>query len=264
MPNIRDADGNIRTDFEKAFRDGYQFQYNLPYDGPQTVEFTTQSIGELVLPSGQLIACDPLLPPDLRYCFTQTVKPGRYPVVLSLAGFKPRQDRRIDCAMLQVSQQMPVRWELAILNSDGPANYQNYGVDSGTGSFMDAEVAQILKQMDEPDPDEYTAAWQESREAAWALQRAASDRFENEYCQPVVDEMESNGEAAVSAEYPYDRKGDWANFCINKSTGANVIAFGSGWEDGGYASYWGYDDNGQIVCIVTDFRLFGFGEGEDD
>jgi hypothetical protein len=35
-----------------------------------------------------------------------------------------------------------------------------------------------------------------------------------------------------------------------------VIVFQSGYGDGFYASYWGFDAEGQLVCLVTDFDLF--------
>jgi hypothetical protein len=32
--------------------------------------------------------------------------------------------------------------------------------------------------------------------------------------------------------------------------------FASGWGDGCYASYWGYDNENQVSCLLTDFNLF--------
>ena len=256
-PNVRDADGNLRTDFEKAFQDGYQFQEDLPDEDLKTIKFSTHFIGELVMPSGQLVACDPGIGEDFEFAFTRRLNPGRYPVFLSLAGFKSRQEnaqtsepayRRIACAMLRVSQQTPIRWEVASLNPAWSAEYQNYGVDSGTGCFMDAEVARIIKRLGEVEAGENIAV--------------AFNRFEAEYWQPFMGAMWKNQAAAISDEYPYDHKGCWAHFCVDENTGANVIAFSSGWGDGGYASYWGYDADDSIACIVTDFALFG--ADEDD
>lgn len=281
-PDILDVDGNVHTDFEKAFRDGYQFQYSMGHWGPAyrlvtyDVEFVTHYIGDLLLPSGHLVACDPGIRADFEDAFTQTIQPGRYPIILSLAGFKPeipslpssknsifnvvntafRKDqnvprpfRRIACTMLKVTQQKPVRWEVAFLNPDWSAEYQNYGVDSGTGCFMDVEIGRILKQLGETKPDE---EWDE-----------ALNRFCAQFYEPLMDERRKNETADVNDEYPYDTKGDWANLCIDEETGANVIVFGSGWGDGGYASYWGYDADDNIACLVTDFALFG-SDGDDD
>ena len=157
--------------------------------------------------------------------------------------------------MLQITQQKPIRWELAILDPHRSMKHQGYGVDSGTGGFLDLDVALALKQLAEPDPDAYRAAKQESNEAAWRLDSEALDRFEQEFCDRLIAEMQKNEKAAANEVYPYDRKGDWANLHID-NTKANVIAFSSGWGDGGYASYWGYDSANNITCIVTDFALF--------
>jgi len=47
-----------------------------------------------------------------------------------------------------------------------------------------------------------------------------------------------------------------ANIKVSERTEANVITFSSGWGDGGYASFWGYDALGDLTCLVTDFNLF--------
>jgi hypothetical protein len=254
-PNTSHVDLAVHTDFEKALQEGYNFQYNMPYEGLQTVEFSVHPIGEIILTSGKLMACDPLLPPELGYIFTKTLVPDNYPVLLSLAGFKPRGERRIACAMLQITQQKPVRWELAILDPHRSKEYQGYGVDSGTGGFLDLDAALALEKLAEPDPTAYSAAKQESSEAAWQLDSEALDRFEREFCDRLIAEMQKNKKAAANDFYPYDRKGNWANLHIDNIK-ANVIAFSSGWGDGGYASYWGYDSANNIACIVTDFVLF--------
>ena len=46
---------------------------------------------------------------------------------------------------------------------------------------------------------------------------------------------------------------EWANMCVDDSTQANVIAFDSGGGDGIYPTYFGYDAEDDIVCVVTDF-----------
>ncbi|MGD1942938.1 MAG: DUF4241 domain-containing protein [Leptolyngbyaceae cyanobacterium] len=251
-PSKIDVNENIHTDFEKAFQDGCQCQYYVNDRGLQTIKFATYQIDKLVLLSGRLVACDPLLEPDPNSAFIRSIQAGSYPVVLSLADLSFRPERRIACAMLQLTLQTPIRYELAILAPDQPSEYQNYGVDSGTGSFMDAEVARALKQLSEPNSGEAAAV--------------AVDRFKSEYvyCESVINAMQRNRAAAISNEYPYDRKGDWANICIDENTGANVIAFGTGWGDGGYASYWGYDADGNIACLVTDFALFGSDDEDDE
>lgn len=224
----------IHTDFEKAFQEGYSFQYEHNtsyYQGSVTIEFSVSSIGELILTSGQLLACDPGII-DIRYPFTKQLTPNRYPVLLSLAGFKETGERYIACAMLQITQEKPIRWELAVNIPNYPIKYQGYSVDSGTGCFMDLDAARILEE----------------------LKEESYDRIDREFYQPTGNKMLENMKAAVSDKYPYDWGGDWANVRVG-NTEANVIAFSTG-GDGGFASYWGYDSNGNVACLVTDLMLF--------
>ncbi|HIK18437.1 MAG TPA: hypothetical protein IGS53_24565 [Leptolyngbyaceae cyanobacterium M33_DOE_097] len=75
-PDTSDIDTEVHTDFEKAFQAGYSFQYNMPDQGLQTVEFSVHPIGALTLTSGRLMVCDPLLTMDFRNVLTKTIAPG--------------------------------------------------------------------------------------------------------------------------------------------------------------------------------------------
>jgi hypothetical protein len=47
----------------------------------------------------------------------------------------------------------------------------------------------------------------------------------------------------------------WVNMASDSSDAANVVAFSSGWGDGGYPSFFGYDATDQPVCLITDFGV---------
>lgn len=47
----------------------------------------------------------------------------------------------------------------------------------------------------------------------------------------------------------------WCNLIVIEDTGLNVMIFRSGYGDGFYASYWGIDEGGNIVSIVTDYNV---------
>lgn len=36
---------------------------------------------------------------------------------------------------------------------------------------------------------------------------------------------------------------------------ASIAMFSSGWGDESYPSFWGYDENGEVACLVTDFLV---------
>src|SRR5260370_31089009 len=101
-------------DFRKAFRDGERF--HTSFLGDFRVE--CREIGQLVVPTGRLVACDPLVFPETRP-FRKHVPAGRYPVILSIAHIPPAAgkgvvDQRIACAMLCLSRRVPRQWEMAV------------------------------------------------------------------------------------------------------------------------------------------------------
>jgi hypothetical protein len=187
--------------------------------------FTSYQIGELVLLSGKLVAGDPL---TLLGCqpFTVNITPGRYPVTLSIAQFQKNNDRRVAYAMVSIYETNVVKWQMATLPNEKLSSLKKgeifgYGVDSGTGSFMDEVVVEIL-----------------------------DDSIYIDQEKSLLEQLEEALEKNSSPTWT------WANFLVDESTQANVIAFSSGWGDGIYATYFGYDVNNRLVKIITDFDLF--------
>jgi Protein of unknown function (DUF4241) len=43
---------------------------------------------------------------------------------------------------------------------------------------------------------------------------------------------------------------------VSINNGANIVAFTSGFGDGAYACYFGYDKDNEVVCLLTDFDVF--------
>src|SRR5437867_9879102 len=68
------------TDFNAAFRDGQAF---ITDEGTQ-IQVNSVETTKLVLPTGRIVTCDPgFAGPDSRP-LARKVKPGKYPVVLSV------------------------------------------------------------------------------------------------------------------------------------------------------------------------------------
>ncbi|MFB2922185.1 DUF4241 domain-containing protein [Aerosakkonema funiforme] len=207
-------------DFSRVFQAGERL--NPESDG---IILTPFYVGELVLTSGKLVACDPLTLMGAEP-FSVTFTPGRYPVILSIAHIQRNNDRRVAYAMLRLSDRTPVRWEMATLPDEDISSLKEgqifgYGVDAGTGGFMDEEVLQIM------DDSIYEGTYQES------------------LTYKLLEALEKN----------YSTTWKWANMRVDESTEANVIAFSSGWGDGVYATYFGYDAEDNIVSVVTDFEV---------
>lgn len=186
----------------------------------------THILGKLVVTSGKIVACDPLIMPD-ELPFADTIAPGRYPVIISVAELAAN-DECVAFALLRLSERPAVRWENAAPQGKNlvelePNHVYRYGVDTGTGCFMDADAAQALQ----------------------ALANAAK-RGDHEDDSGLMAALLASGNGI----------GGWqANFVLDEATGANVIAFTYGLGDGFYPSFWGYDASGQRVALVTDFEV---------
>lgn len=223
------------SNLDAIIQDGCSFKCEMPdgygMPGVQDVRISNHQIGKLILTSGKVLAWDLLMGPDERYSFKKSLKPGSYPVVLSVAHFHPTGESRIACATLRISEEQVVNWKLASINDPGNepnGELDNYGVDSGTGSFMDVDAAKAFCDM----------VWGESD----------NDKFE-EYCESVIAELEKNSLCERGST-------NWANVRLGDAVAPNIILFSSGWGDGGYASFWGYDASGKVAVLATDFALF--------
>lgn len=212
-----------------AFEPGAQARDHLGGE----VTFWTRTAGDLVVPSGRIVACDPFEYADAP-AFAREVLPGRYPVILALAQFARNGDERIVAAMLRLNDAEPMRWDPALWEREpadaasttdearaapgGASMPDEYGVDSGFGAFMDeAAIEALLDHIEAEDDEGY-------------LQRR----------------LESLGLVGGP---------EWFDIPLDDETGANILLFTSGWGDGAYPSYWGYAADGSLVCLLTDFGV---------
>src|SRR5947207_41543 len=94
-------------DLSQAFIDGRQIKREQG-----EIVLTLKPVGTLVMPTGRVVACDPLV--FLEYePFTVSVAPGQYPIILSVAQIKT--DQRVAYAMLRFAERAAARWELALV-----------------------------------------------------------------------------------------------------------------------------------------------------
>ncbi|MFD4318057.1 DUF4241 domain-containing protein [Streptomyces sp. NPDC058548] len=186
--------------------------------------FTVTELGELGLPTGRLVACDPVVhlgDDDERPApFTVTVPPGSYPVQAVVADVEhPFRNRVIAAARLVVRDTPAVRWEPALVPGQELAeladgDFFGYGVDAGVGCFLDASAHHAFP------------GTQDEEGVVWEAMDSAPP-----------------GPTAFLAE---------------GVDGHTVAVFGSGWGDGCYPTWIGRAADGGAVCFVTDFRVFRF------
>jgi hypothetical protein len=205
------------TDFSKLFEDGKVIRTEQ-----WEVTLRGRALCDLLVPTGRVVACDPFTSPDAEP-FAREVPAGAYPVTLSVAHFDDG-DERVAAAMVRFAGREAVTWEMALTAEDDPAELGEgeifgYGVDSGSGCFMDEAAAESL-----------------------------TDRMERD--ERYVEEM------AAEMDKTYVDTWSWASLAPGETDPSNVVAFSSGVGDGRYASYFGLDAEGNVVSLVTDFSLF--------
>lgn len=204
-------------DFSKLFEDGKVIK-----TAQWEVTLRARPLCELVVATGEIVACDPFTSPDAA-AFARQVPAGSYPVVLSVAHFDDG-DQRVAAAMIRFGERAPVSWEMALVEGDDPSQLEEgeifgYAVESGNGCFMDEAAARALLERMERDED---------------------------FFESMLNEMDKT----------YVDTWSWAAFRPDAELPANVVAFSAGVSDDSYASYFGLDESGNVVCLVTDFSLF--------
>ncbi|HEY3902181.1 MAG TPA: DUF4241 domain-containing protein [Chthoniobacter sp.] len=191
-----------------ALRDELQFE---------KMTIRHRPIGDLILTSGKLVACDPLVNPETEP-FNVELPRGKFPVVLSIAT--RGTDQRVAYATVRFRPDLPVKWEMLTsgeqdLGALKPGHIYGYPVDAGVGCFVDREAAQVVEKHLRGDDLAY---------------------------ETILAEMEKN---SVNTW-------DWCDMPFGPG---NLVAFSSGWGDGLYASYAGRNAAGEIALIVRDFGV---------
>lgn len=191
-----------------------------------------RSIGDLVLPSGRLIACDPLMTLDSEP-FDLELAPGSYPAHLIIPEM--RDEKLIAYAVLTIRPTDVHRWEIAPLPAgddngifDAGDGDDGYPVQSSLGAFLDRDTASALlsyHQLVMPEDNDFERhLWgrihrRRRRNVGWATLDLHRD------------------------------------FQLPFRDGRNVLAYDAGFGEGYYTTYVGYDADDEISSIVTDFEV---------
>jgi len=179
--------------FDAAFADGFEATA-----GDTRYRFHTRAAGDIVLTSGKLVACDVIV--SCGGPFTGSVPVGSFPLRFAIAT--RGDDERIALARIDFTLKR--------------GEFFGYGVDSGTGAFLDAEALRAFE--------------------------AERDRGGEAFDTRLFAEMDKT--------YLHTRS--WHLHTTPKGT---VALFSSGHGDGAYATYKAYDKDGTLVAVITDFGI---------
>lgn len=201
-----------RPIFNEAFTDGFAVSLN-----GKSYKFQSQLIGEIRLTSGKLVACDAFV--SCETPFSKSVPVGTFPLCVAIAS--TGEDERIAFAKIVFAPGQIESWELATIEGEDASTLKKgeifgYGVDSGTGAFMDVEALRIYE--------------------------AQRIREGTKFDEQLFAELDKN----------YRHTRSWCLFQTDKGT---VAMFSSGDGDGRYPTYRGYDEAGKLVAVITDFGL---------
>jgi hypothetical protein len=98
-----------------------------------------------------------------------------------------------------------------------PADPERHGVDSGTCGLMEHDLQHLLARKSE--------GWHER------------------HINRCTDALDADGL--------------WANRRLDRETGGNMLLFRTATGDGSSPSFWGLSEEGEALCLVTDFLLEG-------
>lgn len=180
-------------------------------------------LGDVVLPTGQVVGFDPGVADDVDQPFTATVPPGAYPAVAWIAALYKEDEewqRRVAALQLVIRDEPVASWEPALVDGDDPGElgedeYFGYGVDTGAGTLADITVSHVLADWD-------------------------AEEFESAF------DPEEFPEAPVPGLY---------DMVVDEPSGANLIMVESGWGDGFYPTFVGRTAEGEVACFLTDFMV---------
>ncbi|TDX10703.1 uncharacterized protein DUF4241 [Flavobacterium sp. S87F.05.LMB.W.Kidney.N] len=187
--------------------------------------------GNLNIISGKVVCTDPLYK-ELGLPQSWTIDKGKYPVYLYI-GLEDDFNGRVAYAELVVKDEVPAFWELSLISeellSDDFEKKMNglYPVETGLSCFSDFETFKIYEQEIK---DFYNI-----------------DKKANYYNDVLASYFDKNEFIPKSS-----RGKDWINYSLEQSD-RNIIMFGSGYGDGLYSRYVGYDKKGNVVKFITDF-----------
>lgn len=191
-------------------------------------------VGVVNFPTGTIFACDPLVELEDTPPFMQTIPAGSYPVKICVVPSEKYGDRYA-CVKVEVSQGKPVRYELGMtgkedLNDElGEDDYYGFGVDAGMACVADIQTQKAFKTY-------------------WA-KRLEEDSDIDPYNDLFCDLLEEN--AKTHPKYQ-NSHGDWLNWTV-PDTDCKLPIFASGWGDGYYPVYFGYDANDNVCAVYLRF-----------
>ncbi|MBQ8966012.1 DUF4241 domain-containing protein [Ruminococcus sp.] len=195
-------------------------------------------LGTVSLPTGSLVACDPLVYMYGSSPIYTKVPAGEFPVELAIIEPSDMDCARNAAMRIVFSDKPAVKFELALTGDEDieefrtftEGDYFGFPVDAGLGCFCDVKAQEAFLRFED------------------ALHKKHGKDF-NTY----NDYMAAFFAESYKADPRYQRKdGDFINFTV-PDTDYHIPICNSGFGDGMYPVYFGYDEDGNICRAVIQF-----------
>lgn len=177
--------------------------------------FYSVDIGNIKVESGKLIACDPIVMKD-GVAFTQTFPIGQFPVQLAIA--KIDSDERVAFSRILFSNDSVLRWEFALQPGQKTKPITSEDIYC---YGVDGGIGLFIDEQ---------------------ANKVFNLKYFSDWEQVFTKDIEKN--LHISWEY-----------VVHEFDGHNLTAFSSGYGDGCYATYIGFNSKGEICRLLTDFGI---------
>lgn len=191
-------------------------------------------MGTVMLPTGNIIVCDPLvyLHEDTLPYMTK-VPVGTYAIETLAAEVEENYFRYI-ATRICFTEEKPVRYELALTGKEDLSDREavdsvGFPVDAGLATITDVKVR-----------DAYCAF-----EQAWYEKNSDGNLYDDFFADVFA-------ESYKKAPRFQRKEGDWINFVI-PGTKYSIPMIQSGFGDGIYPVYFGYDKDDRICRLVVEY-----------
>ncbi|UZT96900.1 DUF4241 domain-containing protein [Chryseobacterium fluminis] len=207
-------------------------------------QLETMEIGNVSLPFGKIVVRDPLVALNANQSPYFVQAPiGNFPVTISVVKSEDWGDRYA-VVKVEFTKEKPVIYREALVGIEEledvtEDDYFGFGVDAGLGCITDAEVLPFVDIF----IDEIN------------VENVYDDYFAGLFAQNYKDNPKNQREA-----------GDWINWKV-PNTEYQIPMFASGFGDGTYPVYFGYDANEEICGLYIQFidiELALSEEGDED
>ena len=163
--NYSEGEKNMEKNWQEMYeRNKEKFRCKIDLESYFTekkigeMEIDTLDIGEVNLPTGEILACDPLVELGEAKTFLQKTPVGKFPVKIAVV-LSEDYGNRYACVKVEFNKNKPVAYELAVTGNEkemdeaGEDEFYGFGVDAGMGCVADKKSQ-----------DEYSKYWKKLEE----------------------------------------------------------------------------------------------------